>query len=115
MTKKNEQSYFKMSAAMKLGHLKTVRKNTCCGANSCLCFTASSIILTTLFCLEALNTVGRKKSIFKHYFSAHMMERKGRICVSGILKTGKPRNRDPNVWFILQNMFRIFKVILKGC
>lgn len=35
--------------------------------------------------------------------------------MSGSLKTGKPRKKDPNVWFILQNMLRIFKVVLKGC
>lgn len=37
---------------------------------------------------------------------------KGEICVSDSLKTEKPRKRD--VWFILQNILRIFKVVLKG-
>lgn len=40
------------------------------------------------------------------------MEIKGEICVSGSLKTEKPRKRD--VWFIFQTILRIFKVVPKG-
>lgn len=41
-----------------------------------------------------------------------MMDMKSEIFISGSLKTEKPRKRD--VWFILQNILRILKVVLKG-
>lgn len=41
-----------------------------------------------------------------------MMEMKHEIFVPGSLKLEKPRMR--NIWFILQNILRIFKVVLKG-
>lgn len=37
---------------------------------------------------------------------------KGEIFVAGSLKPENPRKRD--VWFILQDILRIFKVVLKG-
>lgn len=44
-----------------------------------------------------------------------MIERKDEMGVSGSLRTGKPSQRDANVHCILQNMIRIFKVVLNGC
>lgn len=55
---KDEQHYFKVSTAIKLGHLKTARKNTWYNVNSCLCFIASSIHLVSFF--KALHAVDRK-------------------------------------------------------